>query len=230
MAELNIRSGAWPGLCLSPLSPLLTPTFCFYRCSNSCLPSLPTTSRSTSECCRRHTPSSGGQSPPLSPIPLDPPRARPLTLPSSPSCHHRWKSQFKSDRLYSEILLVLSQFCGPYFELFKVRPLPLVRADVTNLGLTDILSLRLMFHSIANRPASLPPYFPTPSYRDSPSTRADAAAAAPAVLRPQRPGPARVLRGQHGSLLRQPRGGRPWTARKVPSMGPGGAPRRRESF
>lgn len=42
-------------------------------------------------------------------------------LQTAHSIFKRWKSQFASDDLYREILLVLSQFCGPYLELFKVR-------------------------------------------------------------------------------------------------------------
>lgn len=46
-------------------------------------------------------------------------RRAPLNLACPLLC--RWKSQFASNALYSEILLVLNQFCVPYFELFKVR-------------------------------------------------------------------------------------------------------------
>lgn len=75
-----------------------------------------TTTRLTLVCCRLLTRSSSGSSSTLHISTFTPcTDLRPVSF------LYRWKSQFASDDLYREILLVLSQFTTPYLELFKVR-------------------------------------------------------------------------------------------------------------
>jgi exportin-2 (importin alpha re-exporter) len=63
-------------------------------------------------------------------------------LQTAHSIFKRWKSQFASDDLYREILLVLSQFCVPYLELFKVRlPAHLATAGASLPPVADQLLL-----------------------------------------------------------------------------------------
>lgn len=44
-------------------------------------------------------------------------------LATAHSIFKRWRSQFRTDELYSEINFVLSRFCEPYYGLFKVSRL-----------------------------------------------------------------------------------------------------------
>jgi exportin-2 (importin alpha re-exporter) len=76
-----------------------------------------------------------------------------------------WRSQFRSDRLYSEINFVLSRFCQPYFELFSHvdrllstpagQPLP-ENASLPLLAQSLLLLIEL-FHDLSSQ--DLPPFF-----------------------------------------------------------------------
>lgn len=77
----------------------------------------------------------------------------------------RWRSQFRTDRLYSEINFVLSRFCQPFFDLFghvdrllstpANQPLP-PNASVELLA-QALLLLTELFHDLNSQ--DLPPFF-----------------------------------------------------------------------
>jgi exportin-2 (importin alpha re-exporter) len=76
-----------------------------------------------------------------------------------------WRSQFRSDRLYSEINYVLSRFCQPYYELFShvdrllstpaSQPLP-PNSSLPQLAQALTLLVEL-FHDLSSQ--DLPPFF-----------------------------------------------------------------------
>ena len=77
----------------------------------------------------------------------------------------RWRSQFRTDRLYSEINFVLSRFCQPFYELFShvdrllstpaSQPLP-PNASIELLA-QALLLLTELFHDLNSQ--DLPPFF-----------------------------------------------------------------------
>jgi exportin-2 (importin alpha re-exporter) len=77
----------------------------------------------------------------------------------------RWRSQFRTDRLYSEINFVLSRFCQPFYELFghvdrllstpASQPLP-PNASIELLA-QALLLLTELFHDLNSQ--DLPPFF-----------------------------------------------------------------------
>jgi hypothetical protein len=75
----------------------------------------------------------------------------------------RWRSQFRTDKLYSEINLVLSKFCEPYYQLFmhvdrllsSTEPLP-ANASLPLLAQSLQLLVQL-FQDLSSQ--DLPPYF-----------------------------------------------------------------------
>jgi exportin-2 (importin alpha re-exporter) len=77
----------------------------------------------------------------------------------------RWRSQFRTDRLYSEINFVLSRFCQPFYELFghvdrllstpASEPLP-PNANIQLLA-QALLLLTELFHDLNSQ--DLPPFF-----------------------------------------------------------------------
>jgi exportin-2 (importin alpha re-exporter) len=79
--------------------------------------------------------------------------------------NRRWRSQFRSDKLYSEINFVLSRFCQPYFELFshvdRLLSAPAGQAFPENASLPllaqSLLLLIELFHDLSSQ--DLPPFF-----------------------------------------------------------------------
>jgi exportin-2 (importin alpha re-exporter) len=77
----------------------------------------------------------------------------------------RWRSQFRTDKLYSEINFVLARFCQPYFELFQhvdrllstpaSQPLP-PNCSLPLLAQSLVLLLQL-FQDLSSQ--DLPPFF-----------------------------------------------------------------------
>ena len=77
----------------------------------------------------------------------------------------RWRAQFRTDKLYSEINYVLSRFCQPYYELFSHvdrllstppdQPLP-PNSSLPLLAQSLQLLIQL-FHDLSSQ--DLPPFF-----------------------------------------------------------------------
>ncbi|RXK37557.1 importin-alpha export receptor [Tremella mesenterica] len=85
-------------------------------------------------------------------------------LATAHSIFRRWRSQFRTDRLYSEINLVLSKFCQPYYELFKhvdsllSQPSTSLPANSSlPLLAQSLLLLVQLFHDLSSQ--DLPPFF-----------------------------------------------------------------------
>ncbi|KAL7424789.1 importin-alpha export receptor [Cryptotrichosporon argae] len=86
-------------------------------------------------------------------------------LATAHSIFRRWRSQFRSDALYSEINFVLSRFCEPYFQLFQhvdsLLSTPSTQALPANSSLPllaqSLLLLIQLFHDLSSQ--DLPPFF-----------------------------------------------------------------------
>ncbi|KAK1926751.1 putative importin-alpha export receptor [Papiliotrema laurentii] len=84
-------------------------------------------------------------------------------LSTAHSIFKRWRSQFRSDRLYSEINYVLSRFCEPYYGIFShVDQLlssgqPLAPNASLSLLAQSVLLLTQLFHDLVSQ--DLPPFF-----------------------------------------------------------------------
>ncbi|CAD6568832.1 MAG: importin-alpha export receptor [Tremellales sp. Tagirdzhanova-0007] len=84
-------------------------------------------------------------------------------LATAHSIFKRWRAQFRSDKLYSEINFVLSRFCQPYYELFGHvdRLLSAPSTSTTNaspaLLAQSLLLLVQLFHDLSSQ--DLPPFF-----------------------------------------------------------------------
>ncbi len=76
---------------------------------------------------------------------------------------YRWRAQFRTDKLYSEINFVLSRFCQPYYELFGHvdRLLSGHSTSSANASLPllahSLLLLIQLFHDLSSQ--DLPPFF-----------------------------------------------------------------------
>ena len=75
-----------------------------------------------------------------------------------------WRSQFRTDRLYSEINFVLARFCQPYYELFshvdRLLSTPgqaLPAGSSVPLLAQSLLLLIQLFHDLSAQ--DLPPFF-----------------------------------------------------------------------
>ncbi|WVQ82556.1 hypothetical protein IAT38_004685 [Cryptococcus sp. DSM 104549] len=85
-------------------------------------------------------------------------------LATAHSIFKRWRSQFRTDALYSEINFVLSRFCEPYYQLFQhvdqllqtpAASLP-ANSSLPLLAQTLLLLVQL-FHDLSSQ--DLPPFF-----------------------------------------------------------------------
>ncbi|ORX36025.1 Cse1-domain-containing protein [Kockovaella imperatae] len=86
-------------------------------------------------------------------------------LATAHSIFKRWRAQFRSDKLYSEINFVLARFCQPYYELFAHvdrllsapagQPLP-AGSSIPLLAQSLLLLIQL-FHDLSSQ--DLPPFF-----------------------------------------------------------------------
>ncbi|OXB34588.1 importin-alpha export receptor [Cryptococcus neoformans] len=85
-------------------------------------------------------------------------------LATAHSIFKRWRSQFRTNELYSEINFVLSRFCEPYYRLFQhvdqllgMPPASLpTNSSILLLGQTLLLLIQL-FHDLSSQ--DLPPFF-----------------------------------------------------------------------
>ncbi|WVR05966.1 hypothetical protein IAU60_002994 [Kwoniella sp. DSM 27419] len=86
-------------------------------------------------------------------------------LATAHSIFKRWRSQFRTNELYSEINFVLSRFCEPYYQLFQhvdkllQSPNPATLPATSSLPLLaqTLLLLVQLFHDLSSQ--DLPPYF-----------------------------------------------------------------------
>lgn len=84
-------------------------------------------------------------------------------LATAHSIFKRWRSQFRSNKLFTEINFVLERFCKPHFELFKhvdsllssTQPLP-PNASLPLLAQSLLLLIQL-FNDLSSQ--DLPPFF-----------------------------------------------------------------------
>jgi len=116
---------------------------------------------STTGCWRRHIPFSSGRSTASS---LAATLLRGV-IRATANDRSRWRSHFRSDKLYSEINFVLSRFCQPYFELFGHVDRLLSSASSSTsspnaslpLLAQSLLLLVQLFHDLSSQ--DLPPFF-----------------------------------------------------------------------
>lgn len=107
----------------------------------------------------------------------------------------RWRSQFRSDELFTEIKYVLEIFCEPYMSLFKVSMMLHTHSFVALLS--PILST--CYISAENRRTSQLTYRITLSSRSTDSFT-NPLTSSPVILRSQLARSARIFRRQYRTM------------------------------
>jgi exportin-2 (importin alpha re-exporter) len=69
-------------------------------------------------------------------------------LATAHSIFGRWRSQFRSDKLYTEIKLVLTQFCVPYMELFRMTDQVISSGQAKDVHWETLNLLILVFYDL----------------------------------------------------------------------------------